>query len=126
VDHVPAGSCTDLPSGSLLTDQRGLARPDDADLDGTAACEAGSVELQVAPDGDFDGLPDALDQCDSEPGPAANQGCPAPPPPPPTDTGGGQSTTEQPVTPPVTKKKCKKKKAKRAVAAKKRCKKRKR
>jgi CSLREA domain-containing protein len=125
VDHVPAGSCTDLPSGSLLTDQRGLARPDDADLDGTAACEAGSVELQVAPDGDFDGVPDALDQCDDEPGPASNQGCAVPPPPPPpTGTGGGQPSTQQPVTPSVKKKKCKRKKSKRA--AKKKCKKRKR
>jgi CSLREA domain-containing protein len=97
VDHVPAGNCADELLAPLLLDQRGLERPFDGDGNGTADCDAGSVELQTAP-------------------------TPPPPPPPPPATGGGQPTTQPPVITPVAKKKCKKAK-KRAAAAKKKCKK---
>jgi CSLREA domain-containing protein len=72
VDHVPAAQCDDETAGPplLLVDQRGLGfpRPFDGDGNGTADCDAGSVELQTAP---------SL-------------------PPPPT-TGGGQPPTTTPV-----------------------------
>jgi hypothetical protein len=105
VDHVPAADCDDEIAGAplLLVDQRGLGfpRPFDGDGNGTADCDAGSVELQTQPT--------------------------TPPPPPPPPAGGGQPTTQQPTTQqppatPVAKKKCKKSK-KRAAAAKKKCKK---
>jgi hypothetical protein len=72
VDHVPAANCDDETAGAplLLVDQRGAGfpRPFDGDGNGTADCDAGSVELQTAPS----------------------------PPPPPT-TGGGQPPTTTPV-----------------------------
>jgi CSLREA domain-containing protein len=53
VDHVPAAQCDDETAGPplLLVDQRGLGfpRPFDGDGNGTADCDAGSVELQTAP-----------------------------------------------------------------------------
>jgi CSLREA domain-containing protein len=49
VDHVPAADCDDEPAGSLLIDQRGLTRPFDSDGDSVAECEAGSLEIQSAP-----------------------------------------------------------------------------
>ncbi len=102
VDHVPAADCDDEIAGAplLLADQRGLLRPFDGDDNGTADCDAGSVELQTQP---------------------------TPPPPPPPPAGGGQPTTQQPttMTTATAKKKCKKAK-KRAAAAKKKCKKKRR
>ena len=47
VDHVPQANCLDLPSGFLTEDQRELPRPEDYDENGTAECDAGSVELQL-------------------------------------------------------------------------------
>jgi hypothetical protein len=96
IDHVSAADCNDGIGDPLLLDQRGLPRPFDGDDNGTADCDAGSVELQTVP-----------------------------PPPPPPGTGGGQPTAQPPVTTPGAKKKCKKAK-KGAVAAKKKCKRKRR
>jgi OmpA-OmpF porin, OOP family len=55
---------------------------DDADHDGvpnaTDQCptEPGSPELDGCPDADDDGIPDPDDQCPKEPGPAEHDGCP--------------------------------------------------
>ncbi|MFN7953431.1 MAG: choice-of-anchor Q domain-containing protein [bacterium] len=51
--------------GCLPIDQRGEARPQDGDGDGTAACDVGAVEIALCagPDGDGDGVPDACDDC---------------------------------------------------------------
>jgi hypothetical protein len=49
VDHVPEADCDDHPTGSLITDQRGLLRPVDRDGDSVAECDAGSIELQAPP-----------------------------------------------------------------------------
>jgi len=39
IGTIPAGDCT------LTTDQRGEPRPQDGDLDGTAACDIGAYKL---------------------------------------------------------------------------------
>ncbi len=50
------------------TDQRGVTRPKDGNLDGTARCDIGAYEF-VPPDTDNDGVPDAIDNCPTVPNP---------------------------------------------------------
>jgi hypothetical protein len=56
---------------------------------------AGSVLAQTLPDADRDGVPDKMDHCPTDPGPASNYGCPLPQ----TNTQ-PQPTAEQPQHPP--------------------------
>lgn len=48
IDAIPSASCTDKNGAALTEDQRGSARPEDSDGDGTAACEIGAVEIEAA------------------------------------------------------------------------------
>jgi hypothetical protein len=53
-------------------------------------CNQGSCSDAPPPppaDTDGDGVPDSSDQCDNQPGPASNNGCPSNPPPPPPPGG---------------------------------------
>ena len=63
---IDAGNST--PAACPSTDERGVSRPQDGDLDGTAECDIGAYEF-VPPDTDNDGVPDAIDNCPTVPNP---------------------------------------------------------
>jgi hypothetical protein len=48
IDAIPVGT-EGLCDGRLATDQRGVARPFDGDVDGVSACDIGAVESTVTP-----------------------------------------------------------------------------
>ena len=62
-DGVPNGAdnCANTPVGATVGAQ-------------------GCTDTQADPDSDGDGVLDSVDQCDNDPGPASNNGCPNPPP----------------------------------------------
>jgi CSLREA domain-containing protein len=47
VDAVPSGQCSDVGGNTVNKDQRGVARPQDGDGNGTATCDVGAYEAEI-------------------------------------------------------------------------------